>query len=196
VCSTLAACSCTAEPSAQRAAATPETAASSPTAVDSNQAPAATPSGLAPERRGQPATAEDVERAAAQAEACGQIIVVAFKGALQAAESITRDKRHAIARAGELLAELDKGADFAELAREQSDAPTSAARGGTMGTFAKQDWPAIHDAIKGPLFELEIGAVAKAPVEAEYGITIAQDSSGLVFLGGIRAGVPRTARCG
>jgi hypothetical protein len=165
------ACPPTTEQSAQPPVA-PGPAARPASAVDSPHVAPVAPSGLGPERRAQPASAEDLERAAAQAEACGQIVVVAFKGALQAAETITRDKRHAIARAGELLAQLDKGADFAELARKESDAPTSAARGGTMGTFAKQDWPAIHEAIKAPLFELEIGAIAKAPIEAEYGITI------------------------
>lgn len=135
-------------------------------------APAPEPSSLAPGLKAEPATAQDVKAAASQSEACGQIIVVAFKGAYQADETITRTKVLAIDRAGQLLEQIKKGADFAELARKESDAKSSAARGGGMGTFFKHEWPKLHDAIKEPLFALEIGAVAAAPVEAEYGITL------------------------
>ena len=138
-------------------------------------APAAPPPAapaIAPEASAKPATEADLKTAALQSEACGQIIVVAFQGAYQAADTITRSKVLAIARAGELLEQVKKGADFAELARKESDAPTSAARGGIMGTFHKHEWPKIHDAIKEPLFALEVGAVAPNPVEAEYGIAI------------------------
>ena len=127
---------------------------------------------VAPGVKAEPATAEDVKAAASQTEACGQIIVVAFKGAFQADESITRTKALAIERAGQLLDQVKKGADFAELARKESDAKNSAARGGTMGTYLKHEWPDVHAAIKEPLFALAIGDVAPAPVEAEYGIAI------------------------
>jgi parvulin-like peptidyl-prolyl isomerase len=133
-------------------------------------APAAPP--IAPTATAEPATETDLKAAALQAEACGQIIVVAFKGAYQAADTVTRTKAVAITRAGDLLEQVKKGADFTELARKESDAPTSAARGGGMGTFHKPDWPAIHEAIKEPLFALEVGEVAPAVVEAEYGIAI------------------------
>jgi parvulin-like peptidyl-prolyl isomerase len=127
---------------------------------------------VAPGVKAEPATAEDVKAAASQTEACGEIIVVAFKGALQADESITRTKVLAIERAGQLLEQVKKGADFAELARKESDAKNSAARGGTMGTYLKHEWPDLHAAIKEPLFALAIGEVAPNVVEAEYGIAI------------------------
>jgi parvulin-like peptidyl-prolyl isomerase len=130
------------------------------------------PANVAPGLKVEPATAEDVKAAASQNEACGQIIVVAFKGAAQAADTVTRTKALAIDRAGKLLEEVKKGADFAELARKESDAPTSAARGGTMGTFYKQDWPALHEPLKEPLFALEVGAVAPTLIEADYGIAV------------------------
>lgn len=123
-------------------------------------------------KRAQPATDDDLKLAASQSEACGQIIVVAFQGAHQAPESITRDRRHALARAGELLAQLKQGADFAELARKESDAPNSAARGGTMGTYAKADWPALHAPLKEPLFALAVGEIAPAAIETDYGIAL------------------------
>jgi parvulin-like peptidyl-prolyl isomerase len=135
-------------------------------------APVPAPSSLAPGLKAEAATEQDVKAAASQSEACGQIIVVAFKGALQADETITRTKVLAIDRAGQLLEQVKKGADFAELARKESDAKSSAARGGGMGTFFKHEWPKLHDAIKEPLFALEIGAVAPTPVEAEYGIAL------------------------
>ncbi len=99
-------------------------------------------------------------------------MVVAFKGAYQAIESVTRNKPVALARANELLTAVQKGADFAELARTQSDAPTSAARGGTMGTFRKSEWPELHMPLRDPVFALEVGAIAPAPIEADYGFTI------------------------
>jgi parvulin-like peptidyl-prolyl isomerase len=135
-------------------------------------APAPAPALLAPGLKAEPATAEDVKAAASQTEACGQIIVVAFKGAYQADESITRTKVLAIERAGQLLEQVEKGADFAELARKESDAKNSAARGGTMGTYLKHEWPDVHAAIKEAVFALDIGEVAPAPVEAEYGVAV------------------------
>lgn len=132
----------------------------------------ARPAAVSPTAKAEPATQADREAAALQTEACGQILVVAFKGAYQAPDTQTRSKALAIARAGELLEQLKGGADFAELARKESDAPTSAARGGIMGTFYKHEWPAIHEAIKEPLFKLEVGQLAPLPVEAEYGVTL------------------------
>lgn len=134
--------------------------------------PAPAPSSLAPGLKAEPATVEDVKVAASQTEACGQIIVVAFKGAYQADESITRTKVLAIERAGQLLEQVKKGADFAELAGKESDAKNSAARGGTMGTYLKHEWPDIHAALKEPLFSLGIGEVAPNVVEAEYGVAV------------------------
>ena len=156
----LTACSAPAEP-APAPAATPATAV-----------PSAPPPAVAPGHTAKPATEHDLQQAALANEACGQILVVAFSGALQAADSIKRSRPEAIARAGELLEQLKKGADFAELARKESDAPTSAARGGIMGTFHRDEWPEIHKAIKDPVFALQVGGLAEAPVEAEYGVAL------------------------
>jgi peptidyl-prolyl cis-trans isomerase SurA len=134
--------------------------------------PTPSPAKVAPGLKVEPANPDDVKAAASQIEACGQTIVVAFKGALQAPDTVTRDKAHAIERAGQLLEQVKGGADFAELARKESDAPSSAARGGTMGTFYKQDWPALHEPLKEPLFALEVGALAPAPIEVDYGIAV------------------------
>jgi len=134
-------------------------------------APSAAPEPPSPAPAAQPATTE-INPAASQLEACGEIVVVAYRGSYQAPATVTRSKLEAAARATELLAQLKGGADFADLARKESDAPNSAARGGTMGTHLKQDWPAIHEAIKEPLFALAVGELAPAPIEADYGLAI------------------------
>jgi peptidyl-prolyl cis-trans isomerase SurA len=102
-------------------------------------------------------------------EACGQIIVVNFAGATAA--SATRTKAEARSRAEGLLREAQH-ADFAALAAANSDAPSSAPRGGVMGTFTKADWPELHAALKQPLFRLAVGQTAAKLVEAPYGYVI------------------------
>jgi peptidyl-prolyl cis-trans isomerase SurA len=105
-------------------------------------------------------------------EACGQIIVIGYRGAAHAKPDISRDKVAAAARAAELLRKIDAGADFAELARSESDAPSSAPRGGVMGTFRKSEWPELHAALRDPLFGLDVGKVARAPIAADYGYVL------------------------
>lgn len=105
------------------------------------------------------------------AEACGQILVVSYAGALAAAGSVTRTKPQARERAETLLREARHG-DFATLARDSSDAPSSAPRGGIMGTYGKTEWPELHAALKAPLFRLKEGEVAPKLVDAPYGYVI------------------------
>jgi parvulin-like peptidyl-prolyl isomerase len=134
----------------------------SPTKPEPQSAPA--PAQPAPQAQPQPAPDPD--------EACGQIIVVAYAGAAHAKADIKRDKATAATRAGDLLQKAQAGSDFAALARVESDAPSSAPRGGIMGTFRKADWPALHAALRDPLFNLQVGQVASAPVEADYGYVL------------------------
>ncbi len=118
-----------------------------------------------------PAPAEPAPQSATE-EACGQIIVVSYKGAAHAKPGISRSKDAAAKRAQALLDQLKAGADFAELARKESDAPSSAPRGGEMGTYARNAWPQLHYALLGPLFGLQVGQTAPAPVEAPYGYVL------------------------
>jgi peptidyl-prolyl cis-trans isomerase SurA len=104
-------------------------------------------------------------------EACGQILVVSYRGATGASASITRTKAEAKKRATTLLADA-RTKDFAELAKAQSDAPSSAPRGGVMGTFPREEWPELHAAIAGPIFRLSEGQVGEKLVEAPYGYVI------------------------
>jgi parvulin-like peptidyl-prolyl isomerase len=102
------------------------------------------------------------------------MLVVAYQGAAHAPDTVTRDKAAAAVRAGELLAKVSAGADFGTLARSESDAPSSAARDGIMGTHRKDAWPPTHAALRDPLFSLPVGATAPQPLEADYGYVLLQ----------------------
>ncbi|SFW77543.1 peptidyl-prolyl cis-trans isomerase D [Sinomicrobium oceani] len=64
-------------------------------------------------------------------------ILIQYAGGNRSNPDVTRSKEEAEAKAKEVLAEAQKsGADFAQLARENSDGPT-ASRGGDLGYFTK-----------------------------------------------------------
>src|SRR5690606_28177754 len=77
-------------------------------------------------------------------EACAQVIVVAWQGATAAPPTVTRSETEARAKAEELRRRLDEGEDFTVLALTQSDAASSGPRGGLIGTYARDEWPAAH----------------------------------------------------
>lgn len=67
--------------------------------------------------------------------------------------------------ANDLKQQLDEGADFAELAKEHSQDPGSAPKGGDLGYFGKEQMvPAFSEAA----FSLEPGTVSD-PVESQFG---------------------------
>lgn len=67
-----------------------------------------------------------------------------------------------------IIAELEGGADFAELAKAKSTGP-SGPRGGDLGTFGKgQMVPAFESAA----FALEKGAFSKQPVQTQFGFHV------------------------
>jgi len=107
-------------------------------------------------------------------EACGQVIVVAWKGAAHASAEITRDKAQAQAKAQELLQRVKQNPDFASLAKQNSDAKSSGPRGGIMGTYRKAKWPKIHQPIRDIIFSLKVNQIADELVEAPYGYVIAK----------------------
>jgi peptidyl-prolyl cis-trans isomerase SurA len=104
-------------------------------------------------------------------EACGQIVVVAWRGADRAPATVTRDEAAARARAEELRARAERGDDFETLARAESDAPSSGARGGYMGTYRKGEWPETHAALRDPIFALPVGGVGEV-VAMPYGFVV------------------------
>ena len=111
--------------------------------------------------------------AAANDDACAQILVVAWAGADRAPATVTRDESAARARIEELRTRVEGGADLTAMARAESDAPTSAARGGLMGTFSRSDWPAIHEGLRQPVFALDVGALSDI-VRMPYGYVLAR----------------------
>jgi hypothetical protein len=105
-------------------------------------------------------------------EVCAEAIVVQWQGATGAGEAITRTQEEARVRAEELLASIESGArDFATVAREDSDARSSGARGGLVGTYSREDWPQQHEAIRDRAFALQLDQLSEV-AEAPYGWVI------------------------
>lgn len=105
-------------------------------------------------------------------EICAEAIVVQWQGAEGADESITRTQADARIRAEELLASIESGArDFATVARADSDAHASGARGGLLGTYSREDWPPRHEAVRDRAFALQTDQTSEV-LEAPYGWVI------------------------
>ncbi len=107
-------------------------------------------------------------------EACARIVVVSYKGAEHAPDGMAREKSAAQARAAELLKDPRATLDFAVLAKTDSDAGSSAPRGGIMGTYTKDTWPELHAAIKDAVFALKVNETAAQVVDAPYGFVLVQ----------------------
>lgn len=65
----------------------------------------------------------------------------------------------ALAKAQNLHAQLEAGADFAELAREHSDDSASAPNGGELGFFRAED--PLSDVIKATVFRMGVGQISE-----------------------------------
>jgi len=94
-------------------------------------------------------------------EACAQIIVVAWQGAERAPESVTRDEDAARAKIEQLRARLERGEEFSAVARAESDAPVTRARGGVAGTWTRDRWPTKLVAIRDPVFRLGVSQLSE-----------------------------------
>jgi peptidyl-prolyl cis-trans isomerase D len=89
-------------------------------------------------------------------------ILIAFKS------NSAADVAAAHARALAIEKRLDKGADFAELAKKLSDDPASAPQGGDLGTFGRGIMVPEVDAA---VFSMKVGERSK-PVKSQYGYHI------------------------
>jgi peptidyl-prolyl cis-trans isomerase C len=70
------------------------------------------------------------------------------------------------AEAKDVLAQIQKGADFAELARSKSIDPSAKAQGGDLGFFGREEMvPEFSEAA----FKLKDGEITKAPVKTQFG---------------------------
>jgi len=75
------------------------------------------------------------------------------------------------ATAKKIIAELNKGADFATLAKQYSKDPGAAAHGGDLGFFKKSEMvPAFADAA----FALQTGKITQTPVHTQFGWHVIQ----------------------
>ncbi len=77
------------------------------------------------------------------------------------------DLDKAKAKAQSLIDQLGKGADFAKLAKENTEDPGSKDNGGEVGEFSQQDnlVPEFKDAA----FKLKVGEYTKEPVQTDFG---------------------------
>jgi parvulin-like peptidyl-prolyl isomerase len=89
-------------------------------------------------------------------------ILLMYKGSSRS--SATRSKAEAEEQIGQLKAQIDGGADFAELARNHSDCP-SGAKGGDLGQFGRGQMVA---AFENAAFSMAVDEVSGV-VETDFG---------------------------
>ena len=86
----------------------------------------------------------------------------------EAEDGLTEEE--ALEKAEELTAEIEDGADFAEVAEEESD-DGSAANGGSLGLVTEGQ---MVEEFESALFDLEQGEMTSEPVKSEFGYHIIQ----------------------
>ena len=91
-------------------------------------------------------------------------ILVPWKGCPSAPADVARSKEEAEKLCKELVAKIQEGADFAELAKQHSTCPSNA-QGGDLGPFAKGRMvKPFEDAVQ----QSKVGDVV-GPVETRFG---------------------------
>jgi peptidyl-prolyl cis-trans isomerase SurA len=96
-------------------------------------------------------------------------VLIAYRGANRAADSVTRTRDEALVLADEIAQKAKSGEDFAALAAEYSDGPT-ATRGGDLGIFAANRMvPEFSQAC----LAMEVGGISD-PVETQFGFHVIQ----------------------
>ena len=103
----------------------------------------------------------------------GSHILVAFSEDGEDEDALTKEE--AKKKADDLKAQLDDGADFGELAKENSDDTGSAQKNGELGFVSKGE---MVEEFETKLFELEAGEISE-PVESQFGyhIILREDAS-------------------
>ena len=110
-----------------------------------------------------------VDAAPAVETFAGSHILIAYKGAMRAAPTVTRTKEEAKALATKLAAELVKAPDkLEEAAKANSDCP-SAPSGGDLGSWQKGMMVPEFDVA---IAKMAVGAVTGEPVETPFGFHV------------------------
>ena len=78
-------------------------------------------------------------------------------------------------KAKDLIARIENGEDFADLAKEFSEDPGSATNGGSLGSFGKGD---MVGEFENAAFDLAIDEVTKTPVKSQFGYHIIKRTGG------------------
>ena len=113
-----------------------------------------------------------------QGKAKARHILIAYKGASRAAETVTRTKATAKKEAYTLLRKVKRGGDFAQLARENSDGP-SASRGGKLPEFVREDMVAPFSDF---VFGNRTGSFGVAETEFGFHVIEIQDKKDVIKL--------------
>lgn len=117
-----------------------------------------------------PQSPEVARRSNEPLEVGARHVLVAYKGADHARPYITRSREEALALAEELRKRVVGGEDFAVVAKENSDDAGSAAMGGDLGKFRREEMvPEFSDAV----FAMKPGDVS-AVVESAFGFHVIQ----------------------
>ncbi len=92
-----------------------------------------------------------------------------------------RTEEQALTLANEVKAKLEKGGDFAKLAKEYSDDAITKARGGDMGLISKDDRRLMargYGPVVDKAFEMKVGAIG-GPVKTQNGYSIVTVTRGI-----------------
>ncbi len=92
-----------------------------------------------------------------------------------------RTEQEALNIAKDLKSKLDKGANFAELAKEHSDSPVTKTRGGNMGLVSRKDRRLIalgYEPILEKAFEMKVGEIA-GPIKTLNGYELITVTRGI-----------------
>ncbi|MCH2109465.1 MAG: peptidyl-prolyl cis-trans isomerase [Polyangiaceae bacterium] len=132
----------------------------------------ASPPGTPPEVPVKPSPVSQVaeEEISGPTSIAARHILISYRGAMRAAAYIDRSKDEARAVAERIRQEAIDGADFAELARSNSDDRGSAATGGQLGTFGRGQMVPEFSAVA---FKLEIDELSEV-TESPFGFHIIQ----------------------
>ncbi len=105
-------------------------------------------------------------------EATARHILIRFKGSpvplKEGAKDLTEEE--ALAKAKEVREKIAKGADFAEVAKTESDDASSGSNGGSLGTFARGRMVPVFEQAA---FSLPIGQLSE-PLKSQFGYHLIQ----------------------